>query len=176
MLHRKIESKIRDYFNSNRNEVMLIDGARQIGKSYIIRHVGQSMFKNYIELNFEKDKQGDQLFANINSIENFYIALSIFAGKKLDTRENTLIFIDEIQAYEQYLTLIKFLNEDKRYTFIASGSLLGVTLKSTSSIPVGSLHIEQMFPLDFEEFLIACGVGYDAIKNFYLTTKVIFYN
>ncbi len=166
MLHRKIESKIRDYFNSNRNEVMLIDGARQIGKSYIIRHVGQSMFKNYIELNFEKDKQGDQLFANINSIENFYIALSIFAGKKLDTRENTLIFIDEIQAYEQYLTLIKFLNEDKRYTFIASGSLLGVTLKSTSSIPVGSLHIEQMFPLDFEEFLIACGVGYDAIKNF----------
>jgi len=166
MLYRKIETVIRQYFQSNQSEVLLIEGARQIGKSYIIRHVGKSMFENYIEINFEKDKQGDQLFANVNSIEDFYLALSTIAGNKLKEKQNTLVFIDEIQAYKQFLTLIKFLKEDDKYTYIASGSLLGVTLKMTSSIPVGSLQIEQMYPLDFEEFLIACGVGLEAIDMF----------
>ena len=166
MLYRKIETKIRKYFRSKQSEVLLIEGARQIGKSYIIRHVGKSMFDNYIEINFEKDKQGEQLFANVNSIEDFYLALSTIAGNKLKDKQNTLVFIDEIQAYKQFLTLIKFLKEDNRYTYIASGSLLGVTLKMTSSIPVGSLQIEQMYPLDFEEFLIACGVGQEAISMF----------
>lgn len=166
MLFRKIESEIRDYFKSNMKEVMLVDGARQIGKSYIIRHVGTSMFENYIELNFEKDRQGNRLFADVTTIEDFYIALSTIAGDKLDKKENTVIFIDEIQAYEQFLTLVKFLKEDGRYTYIASGSLLGVTLKMTGSVPVGSLHIVRMFPLDFEEFLIACGVGKEAMKTF----------
>lgn len=166
MLFRKIESKIRDYFASNIKEVMLIEGARQIGKSYIVRHVGKSMFENYIEINFEKDKQGDRLFANVNTVEDFYIALSAIAGNKLKEKSKTLIFIDEIQAYGQFLTLVKFLKEDGRYTYIASGSLLGVALKMTSSVPVGSLLIEQMYPMDFEEFLIACGVGQEAINSF----------
>lgn len=166
MLYRKIESEIRNYFESKMKEVMLIEGARQIGKSYIIRHVGQSLFQNYIELNFEKDKQGDRLFAEVNTIEDFYIAISTIAGNKMQDKGNTLIFIDEIQVYEQFLTLIKFLKEDGRYNFIASGSLLGVALKTTSSIPVGSLHIVQMYPMDFEEFLIACGVSHEAIDSF----------
>lgn len=166
MLFRKIESKIRNYFTSNTKEIMLIEGARQIGKSYIIRHVGKSMFENYIEINFEKDKQGDRLFANVNTIDDFYVTLSTIAGNKLNDKNKTLIFIDEIQAYEQFLTLVKFLKEDGRYTYIASGSLLGVALKMTSSVPVGSLQIEQMYPMDFEEFLIACGVGQEAIDSF----------
>ncbi len=166
MLFRKIESKIRDYFTSNAKEIMLIEGARQIGKSYIIRHVGKSMFENYIEINFEKDKQGDRLFANVNTVDDFYVTLSTIAGNKLNDKNNTLIFIDEIQAYEQFLTLVKFLKEDEKYTYIASGSLLGIALKMTSSVPVGSLQIEQMYPMDFEEFLIACGVGQEAIDSF----------
>lgn len=166
MLFRKIESKIRNYFTSNTKEIMLIEGARQIGKSYIIRHVGKSMFENYIEINFEKDKQGDRLFANVNTIDDFYVTLSTIAGNKLNDKNKTLIFIDEIQAYEQFLTLVKFLKEDGRYTYIASGSLLGIALKMTSSVPVGSLQIEQMYPMDFEEFLIACGVGQEAIDSF----------
>lgn len=166
MLFRKIESKIRNYFTSNTKEIMLIEGARQIGKSYIIRHVGKSMFENYIEINFEKDKQGDRLFANVNTIDDFYVTLSTIAGNKLNDKNKTLIFIDEIQAYEQFLTLVKFLKEDGRYTYIASGSLLGIALKMTSSVPVGSLQIEQMYPMDFEEFLITCGVGQEAIDSF----------
>ncbi len=83
----------------------------------------------------------------------------MIAGDKLDTKENTLIFLDEIQAYPHLLTLIKFLKQENRFTYIASGSLLGVTLYQTSSIPMGSIEIMHMYPMDFEEFLIASGCG-----------------
>ncbi|MBQ0056040.1 MAG: ATP-binding protein [Bacteroidales bacterium] len=159
MLRRKIETKIEDYLTSDSNKILVVDGARQIGKSFIIRHVGQKLFANYIEINMEKDKQRDRLFADANSVESFYLALSAIAGDKMHERENTLIFIDEIQAYDHLMTLVKFLKEDNRYTYIASGSLLGVTLKKTQSIPVGSLSVLHMYPLDFEEFLWANGVG-----------------
>lgn len=76
------------------------------------------------------------------------------AGQQLNVNDDTLVFLDEIQEYPQYLTILKFLREDRKYRFIASGSLLGVTLKSTTSIPVGSVIVKQMFQLDFEEFLL----------------------
>ena len=81
----------------------------------------------------------------------------------MDQRNNTLIFIDEIQAYPHLLTLLKFLREDARFTYIASGSLLGVTLSQTTSIPMGSIRRLQMYPLDFEEFLLANGMNHFAI-------------
>ena len=143
--------------------MLLIDGARQIGKSYIIRHVGEKMFSNYIEINMEEDKLRDRIFAEAKTTKDFYMALSIVAGNKMKERENTLVFIDEIQAYDHLLTLVKFLMKEKKYTYIASGSLLGVTLKNTQSIPIGSLDIQHMYPMDFEEFLYANGVGTFAI-------------
>lgn len=159
MLQRKIENYIVNHLQSHSDKILIIDGARQIGKSYIIRHVGQKLFSNFIEVNMEVDKVGDRLFANARTVDDFYLALSSLAGNKMRERENTLIFIDEIQAYDHLLTLLKFLREDGRYTYIASGSLLGVTLKMTSSLPLGSIVIKHMYPLDFEEFLIANGVG-----------------
>lgn len=159
MLQRKIENYIVNHFQSHSDKILIIDGARQIGKSYIIRHVGQKLFPNFIEVNMEVDKVGDRLFANARTVDDFYLALSSLEGNKMKERENTLIFIDEIQAYDHLLTLLKFLREDGRYTYIASGSLLGVTLKMTSSLPLGSIVIKHMYPLDFEEFLIANGVG-----------------
>lgn len=163
MLFRKIESYIEKHLVSGTQKVLIIDGARQIGKSYIIRHVGQKLFPNYIEINMETDKLHDRIFADARTTSDFYLALSTIAGHKMKSRENTLVFIDEIQAYDHLLTLIKFLKEDNRFTYIASGSLLGVTLKQTSSIPIGSITIKHMYPLDFEEFLIANGVGELAI-------------
>lgn len=159
MLQRKIENYIVNHLQSHSDKILIIDGARQIGKSYIIRHVGQKLFSNFIEVNMEVDKVGDRLFANARTVDDFYLALSSLAGNKMRERENTLIFIDEIQAYDHLLTLLKFLREEGRYTYIASGSLLGVTLKMTSSLPLGSIVIKHMYPLDFEEFLIANGVG-----------------
>lgn len=145
--------------------MLLIDGARQIGKSYIIRLVGQQKFSNYIEINMEEDRLKDKIFENAKTTQDFYMALSIVAGEKMKDRENTLVFIDEIQAYDHLLTLVKFLMAEKKFTYIASGSLLGVTLKNTQSVPVGSLEILHMFPMDFEEFLYANGVGKIAIES-----------
>ena len=159
MLYRKIESSIVSHLQSGSDKILVIDGARQIGKSYIIRAIGQRLFTNYIEINMETDKLGDRVFANARTKDDFYLALSTIAGNRMGQPHNTLVFIDEIQAYDHLLTLLKFLREDAKFTYIASGSLLGVTLKTTSSIPLGSIIIKHMYPIDFEEFLIANGVG-----------------
>ena len=163
MLYRKIKKRIEEYLSSDSDRMLLIDGARQIGKSYIIRHVGKKMFSNYIEINMEEDKLGDRVFEEAKTTKDFYMALSIVAGDKMKEKNNTLVFIDEIQAYDHLLTLVKFLMKEKKFTYIASGSLLGVTLKNTQSVPIGSLYIQHMYPMDFEEFLYANGVGEVAI-------------
>jgi hypothetical protein len=165
MLFRKIQNYIESHLLSNSNKILIIDGARQIGKSFIIRYVGQKLYKNYIEINMEEDKLGDKLFAEAKTVNDFQLALSIVAGDRMQAKSDTLVFIDEIQAYDHLLTLLKFLKEDDKYTYIASGSLLGVTLTNTSSIPLGSIEIKHMYPIDFEEFLIANGIGKLALET-----------
>lgn len=165
MLYRKIEKSIYQHLSSDTNKVLVLSGARQIGKSYIIRHVGRKLFRNFIEINLIEDYEGPRLFDNIKTTDDFYFALSVVAGEKLGTAQNTLVFLDEIQQYPQLLTLLKFLSAEKRFRYVASGSLLGVSLKRTTSIPLGSIDIMQMFPLDFEEFLIANDVSREAIAS-----------
>ncbi len=164
MLFRKIESVIEEHFKSNNGKILLIDGARQVGKTFIIRQVGKRLFKNFIEINMVQDSLGQRLFANTNTIEDFYLKISINAGDKVGNKEDTLVFIDEIQEYPKLLTLLKFLKDDGRFTYIASGSLLGVTLNETPSIPMGSIRKIRMFPLDFEEFLYANGMNKEFIS------------
>lgn len=159
MLYRKIESLIEEHLKSDSKKILLIDGARQVGKTYIIRYVGQKLFENFIEMNMVEDIEGDKLFANTKTVEDFYLQVSMLAGNKMKEKENTLIFIDEIQAYPHLLTMLKFLSQDNKFTYIASGSLLGVTLSETTSIPMGSIRKVRMFPLDFEEFLYANGMN-----------------
>lgn len=165
MLKRKIQAYIERYLTSDSNKMLIIDGARQIGKSFIIREVGSRLFPNFIELNFAKDKNGPKVFAEANTVEKFYFQLSTIAGEKMKEKANTLVFLDEIQVYPHLLTMVKFLKEDDRFTYIASGSQLGVTLRQTVSIPVGSLEIKHMYQLDFEEFLWANGFGETAIDE-----------
>ena len=165
MLYRKIENTIDRYFESDTDKVLVVTGARQIGKSYIIRHCASKRFKNVVEINLVEDAQGSRVFEHVRNIDDFYIALSAYSSKPLGDRHDTLIFLDEIQEYPQLLTLFKFLREDARYRFVASGSLLGVTLKRTTSIPLGSIDVVKMYPLDFEEFLIANNVGQPVIDS-----------
>ncbi len=163
MLYRKIAALIEDHLRSESSKVLLIDGARQVGKTFIIREVGQRLFTNYIELNMVEDSLGDRLFSGVRTTEEFYLRISMSAGARMKERDNTLIFIDEIQVYPQLLTLLKFLVSEGKYTYIASGSLLGVTLSQTTSIPMGSIRKVRMFPLDFEEFLYANGMNESVI-------------
>lgn len=164
MLKRKIEKYLVDHLTSTSDKILIIEGARQVGKSYIIRKVGTKLYKNFIEINFVEDDEGPQLFKNIHTLEDFYFTLSSVKGNSIGDYNDTLIFLDEIQQYPQYLTLLKFLREDHRFHYIASGSLLGITLRSSTSIPIGSIIRKEMYQLDFEEFLNANGVGDDAIE------------
>ena len=165
MLYRKIAKTIENHLKSDSNKIMIINGARQIGKSYIINYVGKKLFPNYIEINLLEDSLGNRRFANVKSVTDFYLQVSMFAGEKMKDKGSTLIFLDEIQEYPHLLTLLKFLKQDDRYSYIASGSLLGVTLAKTSSIPMGSIAVTQMYPLDFEEFLYANGFNEMAINS-----------
>ena len=165
MLKRKIEKVIEEHLTSCNSKVLLIDGARQVGKTYIIRYVGKKLFKNFIEINMVEDSLSAKNFANISTVDDFYFQLSMLFGSQMEKKEDTLIFIDEIQEYPKLLTLLKFLASDNRFTYIASGSLLGVTLAQTPSIPIGSIRKIRMFPLDFEEFLYANGFNEFVIEE-----------
>ncbi len=165
MLYRKYAQRIEEFLSKNKNKILLVNGARQIGKSFIIRYVGKKLFSNYIEINLKEDIEGNGIFAKVKSTEDFYFQLSAIFGKKLGRKENTLIFLDEIQSYPNLLTMLKFLNQEGKYTYIASGSQLGVCLSQTPSVPIGSIAIEEMYPLDFEEFLLAVGCGEKVIET-----------
>lgn len=165
MLYRRFEKNIEDFLRSEPNKILLVNGARQIGKSYLIRHVGKKMFKNYIEINLKDDKESRGIFATVNNTEDFYLQLGAIAGNKLGKKADTLIFLDEIQSYPHLMTILKFLNQEGRYTYIASGSQLGVALSQTASVPIGSISIVEMYPLDFEEFLLAMGCGQETIDG-----------
>lgn len=163
MLQRKFTTELSHFLQDEPDKIMLVNGARQIGKSYLIRYVSQQLFAHYIEINLQEDKEGARTFANVHSVQDFYVQLGIFAGNELGTRKDTIVFLDEIQAYPHLLTLLKFLNQDARYRYIASGSQLGIALKMTPSTPMGSVAITEMYPLDFEEFLWALGANTDSI-------------
>ena len=164
MLQRKFTTELSRFLHEEPDKIMLVNGARQIGKSYLIRYVSQQQFAHYIEINLQADKEGARTFANVHSVQDFYVQLGIFAGNELGSREDTIIFLDEIQAYPHLLTMLKFLNQDARYRYIASGSQLGIALKMTPSTPMGSVAIKQMYPLDFEEFLWAMGANSESIS------------
>ena len=165
MYYRKIAKVIEEHLKSDDRRIMLVDGARQIGKTFIIRYVGEKLFENYVEINLLEDFNGGKQFAHVRDIDEFYLQVGIAAKGRLGSKENTLIFLDEIQAYPQLLTMLKFLKEDNKYTYIASGSLLGVALKKTVSIPMGSIKELHMYPMDFEEFLLANGVSEDVLNK-----------
>lgn len=165
MLERKFTRILEHFLKEEPNKILLVNGARQIGKSYLIRYVGQKLFTHFVEINLKEDKEGDQVFADVHTTNDLYMRLSNYYSKPLGDRSNTLVFLDEIQSYPHLMTMLKFLNQESRYRFIASGSQLGVALSETPSVPLGSVTIEQMYPLDFEEFLWATGIGKEWIEN-----------
>ena len=165
MLKRKIDAYIRDFYRNSPN-VLLITGARQIGKTYSIREFGKT-FKNFIEINFIENPDAVGLFKGARNSSDLLLRLSALVTKPLIKGE-TLIFFDEVQVCPEIVTAIKFLVEDASYRYILSGSLLGVELKDLRSEPVGYMGVKDMYPMDFEEFVTAVGVNkqlIDALRD-----------
>ena len=172
MLYRKIESELERFYENDGKEALLIDGARQVGKTTIIRAFAQKHFDHFIEINFIKTPQAQALFQDLQDEKEFQVRLSAFVKRPLLSAK-TLIFFDEVQRCPEVVTYIKFLVEAGHYYYILSGSLLGVELKNLRSAPVGYLREITMYPLDFEEFLWANGISEEiiALLKKYLKTE-----
>ena len=150
-LYRAIEADIKSLLDSDRNEALLITGARQVGKTFIIRKCAKECFGNVIEINFIEKPDAVKLFENARSSEDILLRISALTDIPLIPGK-TLIFFDEVQECKEIVTAIKFLVEDGKYRYILSGSLLGVELKDIRSVPVGYLTVLEMYPLNFFEF------------------------
>ena len=150
-LYRAIEADIKSLLDSDRNEALLITGARQVGKTFIIRKCAKECFENVIEINFIEKPDAVKLFENARSSEDILLRISAFTDIPLIPGK-TLIFFDEVQECKEIVTAIKFLVEDGKYRYILSSSLLGVELKDVRSVPVGYMTVLEMYPLNFFEF------------------------
>lgn len=151
MLNRKIERSIVSWIN-NADKALLIDGARQVGKTYIIRKVLEEQGCEYIEFNLIKTPELVGLLASSDTVDDMITNLSLFADKPF-IKGKTFIFIDEIQEFKEIVTKVKFWVEEGSFRYVFSGSLLGVELRNITSAPVGYMKLLTMYPMDFEEFL-----------------------
>ena len=157
MIDRYLDGLIKEHYANTQN-ALLLSGARQVGKSYAIRKYGKANYSCFIEINFIEQPQAIQIFRNATSVADLLLRLSTFVQQPL-VKGDTLIFLDEVQVYPDILTWIKFLLDSGEYRYALSGSLLGVQLKDIRSVPVGYLSEILVYPLSFEEFVRAIGVG-----------------
>lgn len=184
MLKRKMYSTLLQWKKEKKNECLLIKGARQVGKTYLIRKFGEKEYESFIEINFHERKSLKVIFNGDKTAEEIYKRITAnIPGVKLIPGK-TLIFLDEIQKCANARTALKFLAEDGKYDVIASGSLLGLSygkdddddVDAVESIPVGYEKSVMMYSLDFEEFLWAYGYENETIsylKNFYISKEKI---
>ena len=160
MLYRKAQEVIEHWIHKG-NDALLVQGARQTGKTFLIRDI-LSSWGDYVEFNFIESPQLVTLFKTASSAEDLLRRFSAASGRPLNAGK-TIIFLDEVQECEDVVTWIKFLVEEGSYRYILSGSLLGIELKDIRSAPVGSMQIVDMFPMDLEEFFIAIGIRQDTL-------------
>ena len=163
LIVRKIDHELKKWKENDHKKALLVKGARQVGKTTSIRIFGKTNYANFIEINFEKTPIAQQAFAGNLDADTVILNLSSM-GYGPFVKGQTLVFFDEIQSCPKARTAIKFLVEDGSYDFIESGSLLGINYKDVSSYPVGFEEQIDMFPLDFEEFLTACGIQADVLN------------
>lgn len=162
MLTRTVDRILIDHFKISKT-ALLIEGARQIGKTFSIRQFGKK-FKTYIEINFIEQPVAISLFKDLSNTKDLLARLSLFTKQKLIKRD-TLIFFDEVQICPEIITYIKFLVDEGSYNYILSGSLLGIEINDLRSVPVGYLTIKRMFPLTFREFALNLGLNSSILEN-----------
>ena len=163
MLKRKIINELKNWKEHKNKKCLVVQGARQTGKTFSVELFGKSEYDEIVEINFKETPSAAEIFDGDLSVDNMIMALRFrFPDKKI-MAEKTLIFLDEIQECEEAITSLKFWAIDNRYDVIASGSLLGIDYKRASSYPVGYVDYLNMYGLDFEEYLWAMGINDDMI-------------
>lgn len=163
-MERLFEKTLLNWKQSGMKKPLMVVGARQIGKTYIIEKFAKANFEQYLYFNLEKDSEIRNIFEKTIDDKKIIEELELYLGKKIDI-EKTILFFDEVQKSENFIVSLKYFNEsDKPYKIICAGSLLGVKIhRFKSSFPVGKIRMEFMYPMNFEEFLIA--TGKEMLKN-----------
>lgn len=164
MIYREVKNNIMDWIN-NSKKAMIVTGARQVGKTYIIRECLKESKKDYIEINLLQDLRIKDILKRASYKDSFILLNQILLVTNKTISKSGIIFIDEVQECPEIVTMVNFFVEDGTYRFILSGSLLGVELKSIKSFPVGYVEILKMFPLTMKEFLLSYNVKNEIIEK-----------
>lgn len=171
-MKRKILQQLIDWKNSTSRKPLILNGARQVGKTFILREFGREYYKNTVYVNLESNSAASSLFGSNISPKKLIKYLEAETGERI-VPNDTLVIIDEIQSCERAVTSLKyFCEEAPEYHIAAAGSLLGVAInRNQTSFPVGKVNILRLYPLDFEEFVTATGhdMLLDEIRNCYST-------
>jgi len=163
MLYRKAYDKLLEWKSQKNKKAICIVGARQIGKTTLIREFGKKNYENFVEVNFVADTKASSIFDGNLDANTIITNLTAYVQQRMEPGK-TLILFDEVQECPNVRTAIKFLVEDERFDYIESGLLLGVRYKEIRSYPVGFEEIYRMYPLDFEEYLWGNGVQKSTIE------------
>ena len=163
MIERKAEQFIKRFLIED-NRALLVSGARQVGKTFLIRKVCKELFENVVEINFIEQPDAVSLLDKATDVKNIFLRLSAIADKPL-TPGKTIIFFDEVQKCPEIVTAIKFLVDDGRFKYVLSGSTLGVELQDIRSVPVGYMYEYIMYPLDMQEFFKAIGINDNVVNE-----------
>jgi len=157
MMKRTLYTELLQWKNAPSRKPLILQGARQVGKTWLMKEFGKNEFEQVVYLNFESSTRLQSLFLNDFDIQRIVSIMEIEVNHKI-VPENTLLIFDEIQAAEKGLTALKYFQEQApEYCIIAAGSLLGVALQEGASFPVGKVDFLRMYPLSFFEFLDALG-------------------
>ena len=165
MLKRKAADAIKNWVNSKEKKCLVVQGARQTGKTYIIERFAEENYEEFVEINFKQMPSAMDIFSGDLTVDNMVMAMRFRFPEKKIIPGKTMIFLDEIQECQEAITSLKFWALDNRYDVIVSGSLLGIDYKRASSYPVGYVDYLRMYGIDFEEFLWGMGISDDMIKK-----------
>lgn len=158
MLERKIMDTLLSWKNKEKRKSLIVSGARQVGKTFIVRRFAEQNYVSHVEMNFLENPSLKSIFQYSLNSEELLTGISLNFRNFHLVPGNTLLFLDEIQECPNAITALKFLTEDERFDVIASGSALGMAYNRVTSFPVGYVEYADMYPLDFGEFLKASGV------------------
>ncbi len=164
MLKRKVLDQLKAWKSTKNKKCLIVQGARQTGKTFIIERFAEENYDEVIEINFKETPSASSVFAGDLTVDNMIMALRFRYPDKMVVPGKTLIFLDEIQECPEAVTSLKFWAMDERFDVVASGSLLGLDYNRASSYPVGYVDYITMHGLDFEEFLWGFGITNDMIE------------
>ncbi len=167
MLRRKAIDRLIEWKDNPNKKSLIINGARQVGKTYAVRAFAKEHYASFVEINFLEHPEYTRIFDGNLDVDSLLMNLSVVLGSGKLIPGETLILFDEIQECQNAIVSLKFWTENKAYDVIGTGSALGISYKNRGSYPVGYVEYMDMYPLDFEEFLWANDISNDVISSLY---------